>query len=161
MTAKVAAEKVVTIHYTLKNDAGEILDSSDGRDPLDYLHGADNIVAGLEKALDGQEAGAEVKAVVPPAEGYGEHDPKLVENIPMRKLGKPWAQPGERFRVQTDQGPRVLTVVGTKGDYAMVDANHPLAGVTLHFEVKIVEIRDASKEELEHGHPHGPGGHHH
>jgi FKBP-type peptidyl-prolyl cis-trans isomerase SlyD len=158
---QIADRKVVSIEYTLKNDGGEVLDTSVGRPPLAYLHGAGNIVPGLEKALAGKSAGEEFDVTVPPEEGYGQRSDQLVRNVPLRKLPDGKAHVGMRVRADTEQGPRILTVTAVKGDYATVDANHPLAGQTLHFSVKVVEVRDASEEELSHGHVHGPGGHEH
>jgi FKBP-type peptidyl-prolyl cis-trans isomerase SlyD len=157
----IADKKAVSIDYTLKGDDGEVLDSSEGKKPLVYLHGAENIVPGLEKALAGKQVGETIKVVVPPAEGYGERSPALIQKVPVRKLPDKRPQVGATYRVMTTDGPRLLTVIEVKGDYATVDGNHPLAGQTLHFEVTVREIRDASAEELEHGHPHGPDGHHH
>jgi FKBP-type peptidyl-prolyl cis-trans isomerase SlyD len=157
---QIGAKKAVTIHYTLKDDKGEELDSSDGGDPLVYLHGEGNIVPGLEKALEGKQPGDEVTATVTPAEGYGERDEKNFRNLPIRKMqGK--VQPGMQVRLQTDQGPIAALVTAVNGDYATVDLNHPLAGMNLNFMVKVVEVRDATAEELEHGHVHSGGGHHH
>jgi FKBP-type peptidyl-prolyl cis-trans isomerase SlyD len=156
---QIADKKAVTFHYSVKDDEGNVIDSSDGGDPLVYLHGAGNIVPGLEKALEGKQAGDEVKAKVSPEEGYGMRDESNVRNVPRRKLqGK--IEPGMRVRLQTDEGPAVATITAVRGDYVTVDANHPLAGMTLHFEVKVTEVRDATAEEMEHGHVHGPGGHH-
>ena len=157
----VTAQKVVSIEYTLTSDQGEVIDSSVGRDPLVYLHGANNIVPGLEKALENKSAGESIDVAVPPEEGYGLRDARLVRNTPMRKLPDGKAQVGQRLRVQTEHGPRILTVTAIKGDYATLDANHPLAGKTLHFKVKVVDVRDATAQELEHGHVHGPDGHDH
>jgi FKBP-type peptidyl-prolyl cis-trans isomerase SlyD len=154
----VAAQKVVSIEYTLSSESGETLDSSVGRDPLVYLHGAGNIVPGLEKALEGKSAGDVIEVAVPPEEGYGVRDDRLVRNMPMRKLPKGKVHVGQRLRAETGH---VLTVTAIKGDYAMVDANHPLASRTLHFKVKVIEVRDATAQELEHGHVHGPHGHDH
>jgi FKBP-type peptidyl-prolyl cis-trans isomerase SlyD len=157
---QVGADKAVTIHYTLRDDAGEVLDSSDGRDPMTYLHGAGNIVPGLEKALDGKQAGDEVKVKVAPADGYGERDDANVRNVPRRRLPEGKIEAGMRLRLQTEQGPIIVAVTNVQGDYVTIDGNHPLAGRTLHFEVKVVEVRDATAEERTHGHVHGPGGHH-
>jgi FKBP-type peptidyl-prolyl cis-trans isomerase SlyD len=157
---QIGAKKAVTIHYTLRDDAGEVLDSSEGRSPLTYLHGEGNIVPGLEKALDGKQAGDEVKVTVPPADGYGERSDDHVRNVPRRRLPEGKIEPGMRMRMQTDVGQVIALVTAVKGDYVTLDTNHPLAGMTLHFEVKVVEVRDATAEELEHGHVHGPGGHH-
>jgi FKBP-type peptidyl-prolyl cis-trans isomerase SlyD len=157
---QIGADKAVTIHYTLRDDAGQTLDSSDGRDPLTYLHGTGNIVPGLEKALDGKQAGDEIKVTLTPDQGYGARDESNVRNVPLRKLPDGKIEPGMRLRVQTPDGYLLALVTAVRGDYATLDANHPLAGMTLHFEVKVVEVRDATDEEREHGHVHGPGGHH-
>lgn len=157
---QIGADKAVTIHYTLRDDGGEVLDSSDGRDPLTYLHGTGNIVPGLEKALDGKQAGDEVKVKVTPAEGYGERDEANVRNVPRRRLPEGKIEPGMRLRLQTEHGPMIVAVTAVEGDYVTIDGNHALAGMTLHFEVKVVEVRDATAEERTHGHVHGPGGHH-
>jgi len=153
-------KKAVTFHYSLRDDDGNVLDSSEGRTPLTYLHGQGQIVPGLEKALKGKQPGDEVKATVPPAEGYGVRDEANVRNIPRRRLPEGKLEPGMRLQLRTDQGPLVATVVAVKGDYVTLDANHPLADKTLHFEVKVVDVRDATAEEMAHGHVHGPGGHH-
>ena len=157
---KIGDKKAVTFHYKLSDDGGTVLDSSEGRAPLTYLHGQGNIVPGLEKALEGKQAGDEVKAIVPPAEGYGTRDEANVRNVPRRRLPEGKIAPGMRLQLQTDQGPIVATVQAIRGDYVTIDANHPLADKTLHFEVKVVDVRDATAEELAHGHVHGPGGHH-
>ena len=130
------------------------------RAPMSYLHGEGNIVPGLEKALEGKQAGDDVKATVPPAEGYGVRNEESVFNVPRRKLPEGKIEPGMTLQLRTEQGPVMATVKAIKGDYVTIDANHPLADMTLHFEVKVVDVRDATAEELEHGHIHGPGGHH-
>jgi FKBP-type peptidyl-prolyl cis-trans isomerase SlyD len=157
---QVQPRSVVTIEYTLKNDQGEVLDTSQGRKPLVYLHGLGNLVAGLEKALDGKSAGESLEVSLEPEEGYGPRDEKLVRKIPVRKLHDKNPQAGKRYRAQLEEGHQIVLVTGISGDYATVDANHPLAGQTLHFAVQVVEVREATAEELEHGHVHGPGGHH-
>ena len=158
---QVASKKVVRIGYTLKDDDGEILDSSAGRDPLIYIHGVGSLVPGLEKALEGKGNGDHVVVSVTAEEGYGARDEALVRKIPVRKLPPGQVKVGGRVTVQTDQGPMMLLVTAVQGDYATVDPNHPLAGMTLHFEVDVVEVRDATADELQHGHVHGPGDHHH
>ncbi len=159
---QIAAKSVVTIEYTLKSEAGDVLDTSDGREPLTYLHGMGNLVPGLERALEGHGPGESLEVNLAPADGYGDRDDKLVRNVPVRKLAsdKP-PQVGRRYRAQLDEGMAVVMVTGLKGDYATVDANHPLAGMSLHFQIKITEVRAATEEELKHGHVHGPGDHHH
>lgn len=159
---QIAQDKVVLIHYTLKNDAGETLDSSSGGEPLAYIHGQGNLVAGLEKALEGRQSGDKLNVKVEPAEGYGVRDDALIQQVPKRQFGGANVQPGMQFHAQTSQGhSRVVTVVRIQGDMVTVDGNHPLAGENLNFDVEVTEVREATQEELEHGHVHGPGGHHH
>jgi FKBP-type peptidyl-prolyl cis-trans isomerase SlyD len=159
----ISARKVVTIDYVLKNDEGEVLDSSEGAEPLAYLHGAEQIVPGLERALEGLEVGAVRDVVVQPSDGYGEPDPGGVFTIPRQSL--PPELPisvGDTFMGESDDGEAVpVRVVELRDDVVVVDANHPLAGVVLHFHVEVREVRDATLEELQHGHPHGPNGHGH
>ena len=157
----IGPKTVVSIDYTLKSDAGDVLDTSEGREPLVYLHGAGNLVPGLEKALEGHVAGDNLEVSLPPAEAYGDRDDKMVRNLPLRKIADKKPQVGRRYRAQLDDGMAVVLVTGLRGDYATVDANHPLAGMTLHFQVKVVEIREATAEEMTHGHVHGAGDHHH
>jgi FKBP-type peptidyl-prolyl cis-trans isomerase SlyD len=159
---QIADQKAVAIHYTLRDEGGETLDTSRGRDPLNYLQGAGNIVAGLEKALAGKAAGDTVRVTLAPEEAYGQRDDKEIRNVPLRKLsadGK--LGPGARVRVQAPGGFQLGVVQSLKGDYAMVDLNHPLAGMRLDFEVEVMAVRDATAEELTHGHVHAPGDHHH
>jgi FKBP-type peptidyl-prolyl cis-trans isomerase SlyD len=157
---QIGAKKAVTIHYTLKDDAGEVLDTSDKRDPLTYLHGTGNIVPGLEAALEGKSPGDALDVTLTPEQAYGQRDEEAVRNVPRRKLPAGKIAVGTQFRMQTDGGMVVGTVLALRGDYVTVDLNHPLAGKTLHFNVSVVEVRDATEEELSHGHVHGPGGHH-
>jgi FKBP-type peptidyl-prolyl cis-trans isomerase SlyD len=159
---QVAADKVVLIHYTLKDDGGEVIDSSDGGDPLAYIQGHGNLVPGLEKALEGKEKGNKVAVSIPPEEGYGKHDAKLIQRVPKRQLqGVGALSKGMQFQARTEDGVRVFTVTAIVGDMVTLDGNHPLADKTLNFDVEVVEVREATEEELEHGHVHGPGGHHH
>jgi FKBP-type peptidyl-prolyl cis-trans isomerase SlyD len=158
---QIGAQKAVTIGYTLKDDAGQVLDTSDGRGPMSYLHGVGNIVPGLEKALEGKQAGETVQVTLSPAEGYGARDEGQVRNVPLRKLPEGKVTVGTRYRVQTPEGPVAALVTAIRGDFATIDANHPLAGMTLHFEVTVIDVRDATEEEITHGHIHVPGEHHH
>lgn len=159
----VSQDKVVFIHYTLTDDTGQVIDSSAGGEPLAYLHGQGNIVAGLEKALDGRAAGDRVQVRVAAAEGYGVRDPALVKRVPRRSFDSAGnIRPGMQFQAQLEPGQRrVVTVTAVKGDMVTIDGNHPLAGQDLNFAVEIAEVRDATAEELAHGHVHGPGDHHH
>jgi len=160
----VTANKVVTLHYTLTNDGGEELDSSVGSEPLMYLHGADNIVPGLEAALEGKKVGDKLKVKVEAADGYGERDDEGVFEVGRGQFPpKMPIEVGMRLNAQSpdDGAPVPAWVVAVKGDKITIDFNHPLAGARLHFAVEILGIRDASQEELQHGHPHGPDGHGH
>ncbi|HEY0706815.1 MAG TPA: peptidylprolyl isomerase [Polyangia bacterium] len=158
---QIADKTVVSIEYTLKDDQGTVLDSSDGREPLDFLFGAGNIIPGLEKALAGKSVGDSIETTVTPEDGYGKRDEKLVRNLPLRKLADKNPQVGRRYRAQLEDGVGVVLVTAVKGDYVSVDANHPLADKTLHFAVKIAGVRAATEEEVEHGHVHGAHGHGH
>ncbi|MFP3978426.1 FKBP-type peptidyl-prolyl cis-trans isomerase [Marinobacter sp. KMM 10035] len=152
-----AQPRVVTIHYTLTNNQGEELDSSrgEGREPLSYLEGAQNIIGGLESALNEKSAGDQVKVSVEPAEGYGEINEELVQPVPRTAFeGVDTIEPGMQFQAQTPGGPQVVRVVEVSEETVTIDANHPLAGETLHFDVEIIEARDATEEEQEHGHAH-------
>jgi FKBP-type peptidyl-prolyl cis-trans isomerase SlyD len=157
---QVATRTAVTIEYTLKDDDGKVLDTSEGKQPLTYLHGLGNLVPGLEAALEGKEPGATLDVTLTPEQGYGQRDEALIRKLPLRKLADKTPQVGRRTRAQFEDGLRFVMVTSMSGDYATVDGNHPLAGMTLHFAVKVVEVREATAEELEHGHVHGPGGHH-
>jgi FKBP-type peptidyl-prolyl cis-trans isomerase SlyD len=159
---KVADKTVVVIDYTLKDNDGTVIDSSEGAGPLAYLHGAGNIIPGLEEALLGKAAGDEVKASIEPAKAYGERHEELKQDVPRDLFsGVDDVQVGMQFQSETDQGPVLVTVVEVNDDSVTVDGNHPLAGVHLNFDVTIREVREPSQEELDHGHVHGEGGHHH
>jgi FKBP-type peptidyl-prolyl cis-trans isomerase SlyD len=159
---EITQQRVVTIHYTLTNDAGEVLDSSRGAEPLAYLHGAGNIIPGLENALAGKRAGDKLSVRVEPAQGYGERDDRLVQHVPRRAFqGIAEIQPGMSFHAESSNGPMRVTVTRVAGDMVTVDGNHPLAGEPLNFDVEVADVRAATEEELSHGHVHGPGGHHH
>jgi FKBP-type peptidyl-prolyl cis-trans isomerase SlyD len=159
---QVGKDKVVSIDYTLTNNTGQVLDSSQGREPLAYLHGNRNIIPGLEAALEGKNVGDKVNAVIAPKDAYGEKDQNLVQPVPRKMF--PQTQPiqvGQQFQAQSEHGTRVVTVVGVDDENVTIDANHPLAGETLNFDVTVREVRDASPEEIAHGHVHGAGGHQH
>jgi FKBP-type peptidyl-prolyl cis-trans isomerase SlyD len=159
---EIVADRVVLIHYTLKDDNGAVIDSSAGGEPLAYIQGHGNLVAGLEKALEGKQDGSTVAVSVPPADGYGIHDAALIQRVPKRSMqGSGEIKKGMQFQARTDDGMRLFTVTAVVGDMVTLDGNHPLADKTLHFDVQVVSVRDATSEELEHGHVHGVGGHHH
>jgi FKBP-type peptidyl-prolyl cis-trans isomerase SlyD len=154
---------VVSLSYKLTNSEGEELDRADKDQPFSYLHGAGQIVPGLEKALNGLATGAKKQVTVSPAEGYGEVDPRL-RTLAKKSQFPPDAnlQVGMRFAAEVAQGQQVVfTVVDIKGDQIALDGNHPLAGEILNFDVEVVGVRDATDEEKSHGHAHGPDGHGH
>ena len=154
-------DSVVTFNYTLKDEAGEVIDSSPAGEPLAYLHGHGNLVPGLERELEGKAAHDKLTVKVAPADGYGDYSQDLIQKVPRRSLkGIPKITVGMRLHAQTGQGPRAVTVKAVTGDMVTLDANHPLAGKNLNFDIEILDVRDASAEELAHGHVHGPGGHH-
>lgn len=152
----IGEKSVVTFHYTLTNSNGEELDSSAGRDPMKYLHGASNIVPGLEKEMDGKSSGDKLKVEVQPEEGYGEVNPQMIQKVPHSAFeGVPEIKPGMQFQAQGPGGEtQHITVKEVTGDEVIVDGNHPLAGQVLHFDVTIEDVREASEEELSHGHAH-------
>jgi len=159
---QVAKDKVISIEYTLTDAQGAELDTSHGREPFAYIHGIGNIIPGLEAALEGKSVGDQVNAVIPPEKGYGTRDEGLVQELARSQFDtQDEIQVGMQFHAMSESGPRVVTVVGVNADNVTIDGNHPLAGVTLHFDVTVKEIRDASSEELSHGHVHGPEGHQH
>jgi FKBP-type peptidyl-prolyl cis-trans isomerase SlyD len=154
--------KVVLIHYTLRDEHGAVLGSSDNTVPVAYLHGSGGVVPGLEEALTGKLAGDRIEVVVTPEKGYGLRDESLVQMVPRNRFPDSGAlAAGQQFRSDGPQGGRLLTVTLVQKDIVTVDANHPLAGKSLHFSVEIAEVRKATREELTHGHVHGPGGHDH
>lgn len=158
----VEQNKIVCIHYTLRDEAGVVLDSSSGRAPLAYLHGNGHLLPGLESALDGKAAGDKHTVTVEPEQGYGVRDERLVQVMPRGKFEKTGRiVAGMQFRTDGPGGTRLVTVTSFERDLVTVDANHPLAGKALHFQVEITEVREATREELAHGHVHEPGGHHH
>ena len=153
--------KVVSFHYTLTNAQGDVLDQSQEH-PMPYLHGAGNIIPGLEKELAGKKVGDKLTVNVPAAEAYGEYHEQLVNDVPREAFqGVDQIEPGMQFQANTSEGVQVITVKAVNGETVTVDANHPLAGQDLNFDVEIVEVREATEEESAHGHVHGVGGHHH
>ncbi|HYA39254.1 MAG TPA: peptidylprolyl isomerase [Candidatus Methylomirabilis sp.] len=159
---KAAPGMVVSMHYTLTDDSGDVLDSSRSGEPFSYLHGHNNIIPGLEKALEGVETGFKSKVTVAPTDGYGEKNPEAIFEAPREHFPPDMKlEIGARVYADGPNGPITLTVVKLTDNGAVLDANHPLAGKTLHFEVEITTVRTATAEELAHGHVHGEGGHQH
>jgi FKBP-type peptidyl-prolyl cis-trans isomerase SlyD len=159
---QVSENTVVAIEYTLKNDAGDVLDSSVGHAPLTYLHGHHNIISGLENPMLGKKVGDTFTVTIPPEEAYGLRDDSMTQVVPRHLFqGVDEIVPGMKFHAEAEHGVNVVTVIDVKGDQVHLDANHELAGETLHFDVVVQAIRAATDEEIEHGHAHGPDGHHH
>ena len=158
----ITQDQVVSIHYTLKDDSGEVIDRSAEGAPLTYLHGHGNLIPGLERELTGKNSGDRLQVRIAPADAYGEYDSALVQSVPRRTLkGIADVRVGMRLQAQTAEGARALTVTNVSGDMVTLDGNHPLAGKNLNFEVEVAGMREATAEELSHGHVHGDGGHHH
>lgn len=158
---KIEKDRVVRFHYAVAEVGQEPIESSEGRDPLAILIGHGNIIPGLEKAMMDQEAGAKISVDVPAAEAYGERRDGLTQRVPKKHFGTAKLVPGQQVVLQTNFGPRAVTVQKVGMSVVDVDLNHPMAGKDLHFDVEIVEVREASEEEIAHGHVHGDGGHHH
>jgi FKBP-type peptidyl-prolyl cis-trans isomerase SlyD len=159
----IAAGKVVALHYTLRDDQGVLIDGSAGGDPLAYLHGAENLVPGLENALEGHKVGDKLSVTVLPQDGYGLREGPGPQAVPRDAFPEDAElEEGMPFCVENEDGEEIeLWISRVEDSEVFVDVNHPLAGVTLCFDVEIVSIRDATVEEQVHGHPHGPGGHDH
>jgi len=159
---KIAARTVAEFHYTLTDDAGTVIDSSRGSEPLAYLHGGGNIVPGLEKAMEGKTKGDAFKVDVSAEEGYGPRIEALLQTAPRSMFPDDMApEVGMQFQAESNMGPVMVTVMAVEGDTVTLDGNHALAGQALHFDVEVVSVRDATIEEMQHGHAHGAGGHHH
>lgn len=151
--------KVVTFHYRLRDDEGEEIESSEGKDPAVYLHGRGSIVPGLENEMRGHDAGDKFTATITPEHAYGMYDPDAVGRIPIKHLIRPGRlSVGKAVAVNTKRGPARAFVTKVGRFNVDVDFNHPLAGRTLVFDVEVIDVRDATAEELAHGHVHGPGG---
>ena len=158
----ISNNSIASIHYTLTDGEGKVIDTSEGQEPLAYLHGAGNIIPGLEKALQGKTVGDKFTVSIPAAEAYGVRDDSMVQELPSNMFsGIEKIEEGMEFHAETEQGLQVVTVTKVDGDTVTIDGNHPLAGVDLTFDVEVADVRDATNEELEHGHAHGAGGHHH
>jgi len=159
---EVGQDRVVTIAYTLKDDSGQVLDSSENHGDFAYLHGHQNIVEGLEDALEGKTVGDQVEAVVVPEKGYGTRNDQLVFSVPRSNMPDGDLDVGMQFAAQDKEGnQQVVTLVEVADDQVKLDANHPLAGQTLHFDVTVNDVREANDEEVEHGHVHDPDNPHH
>lgn len=158
MSETISQDKAVTIHYTVKNGEGVTLDQSSEESPLAFIFGRGMLIPGLEKVLEGKTAGEALNADITAADAYGERHDGLVQTVPRNLFGDQDVNPGMQFRATTDHGEQSVMVVEVTDTEVTVDGNHPLAGVDLSFEVKVVDVREATAEELDHGHVHGPGG---
>ena len=159
---QISEQKVVLLNYEVIDDQGQLVDCSEEGDPLAYIHGADQLVPGLETALEGRSQGDKIKVDVPPDQGYGERTDEGVQTVSRAQFDDDSEiEVGMQFEAQDDEGHQIVTVVSVDGESITLDTNHPLAGKTLHFAVEVLEVRNATAEELDHGHVHGPGGHHH
>lgn len=158
---KVGHHKVVSIHYTLTDNSGNVLDSSAGRDPLVYLQGVGQLIPGMEEGLEGKGAGEKMQLKISPEKGYGLHDANLVQEVPLSAFGGQDVKPGMQFEAGNEMQRFIVTVKEIGTETVTVDGNHPLAGVELNFDVELLDVREATEEEISHGHVHGPGGHHH
>lgn len=158
----ISENTVVLFDFTLTDGGGARIDSSEGDDPVAYLHGTGAIVPGLEVAFEGKSQGDTFQVTVPPADGFGERDEALMEVVPREEFeDSAELEVGMQFRVPTDDGESIVTVMEVSDDEVSLDGNHELAGMTLNFDVVIREVRKATPEEIAHGHAHGVGGHHH
>ena len=158
---KIAKDSVVRFHYSVSEPGQESLESSRDREPLAILIGHGNIIPGLEAALQDREAGESFGVDVAASEAYGERRDGLTQRVPKKHFGTQKLEPGMQVMLQTNFGPRAVTIQKVGMSVVDVDLNHPMAGKALHFDVEIVEVREATTEELQHGHVHGDGGHHH
>ncbi|HZX76703.1 peptidylprolyl isomerase [Lysobacter sp.] len=158
---KIEKDRVVRFHYTVSEVGQEPLETSEGREPLAILIGHGNIIPGLEKAMEGREAGEKFEVDVVAAEAYGERREGLTQRVPKKHFKGARLEPGMQAVLPTNFGPRAVTIQKVGMSVVDVDLNHPMAGKDLHFAIEIVEVREASAEEIEHGHVHGDGGHHH
>jgi FKBP-type peptidyl-prolyl cis-trans isomerase SlyD len=155
----IANDHVVLINYTLTNDGGDVIDTSDGREPLGYIHGKGHIIPGLENALTGKTKGDKLDVSIAPADGYGDRNDQLIQEVPKTQFeNSEQIQVGMQFQVQAGDVPMIFTAVEVKDDTVVMDGNHPLAGQTLNFAVEVMEVRQATEEELSHDHVHGTGG---
>jgi FKBP-type peptidyl-prolyl cis-trans isomerase SlyD len=154
---KITKHTVAAIHYTLTDNSGTVLDSSAGRNPLYYLHGEGNLIPGMEEGLEGQEKGVKLKLKISPEKGYGVRDEALIQQVPRSAFGDQKVEKGKKFHANNGM---VVTVTNVGLEQVTVDANHALAGVDLNFDVEVMDVRQATAEEVAHGHVHGPGSHH-
>jgi len=157
---QISDKKAVSLHYTLTNNAGDKLDSSIGAEPLVYLHGAGNIISGLEDALSGKTAGEKFTVTIEPENAYGEKQADMIQVVSKEMFEDMPLEVGMQFHAEVSRGPGIVTIIQIEGDEVTIDGNHPLAGETLTFDVEIMDVREATEDEMSHGHIHGEGCHH-
>ncbi len=159
---QITKHSVATITYTLTDDDGAVIDASEESEPMAYVHGTGSLVPGLESALEGKRRGDAFKIRILPEDAYGERDATMVHDVPRSDLpAESDIQVGMQFQARNEAEAFVVTVTDIVGDKVRLDANHPLAGIPLNFDVKVVDVRSATSEEIQHGHVHGPDDHHH
>jgi len=158
---KVGLNKVVAIHYTLTNNEGTVLDSSNGRDPLNFIHGLGHLIPGMEEGLHGKEVGNKFQLKVSPEKGYGNYQNEMVQQVPVSAFAGQEINVGMQFEAGSDEQRFLVNIKAIDAETVTVDGNHPLAGVELNFDIEVMEIREATDDEIAHGHVHGPEGHHH
>lgn len=158
---KVSLNKVVAIHYKLTNNEGTVLDSSDGRGPLNFIHGLGHLIPGMEEGLDGKEVGSKFQLKVSPEKGYGNYQNEMVQQVPVSAFAGQEIKVGMQFEAGTDEQRFLVNIKSIEAETVTVDGNHPLAGVELNFDIEVIEIREATDDEIAHGHVHGPEGHNH
>lgn len=155
-------ESVVQMHYKLTNGEGLLLDSSEGREPLTYLHGKGMLIPGLESQLEGKKAGEKLKADVKADDAYGQRHQEMIHVVPKENFkGDGDLKAGLQIQIDTNEGKQMAIVTKVEGDDVTVDMNHPLAGMDLSFDIEVLKVRKATEEEISHGHVHGDGGHQH
>ena len=160
----IAQNRVVQMHYILTDEEGRTIDSSEGNEPLAYIQGIGNVIPGLEDALEGKAKGDKLKVTIAPEDGYGQRLDEMVQTVAKEGFKSEEGEElvaGMQVQIETNNGPSIAMVTKIEGEDVILDLNHPLAGVTLNFDIEVVDVRASTEEEIEHGHVHGPGGHHH
>lgn len=161
---KIAQNRVVQMHYTLTDEDGRTIDTSEGHEPLAYIQGIGNVIPGLEDALEGKAKGDKLQVTIAPEDGYGPRVDEMVQTVAKEGFKSEEGEDlvaGMQVQIETNNGPSIAMVTKIEGEEVILDLNHPLAGVTLNFDIEVVDVRASTDEEVEHGHVHGPGGHHH
>ena len=158
---KVSLNKVIAIHYTLTNNEGTVLDSSNGRSPLNFIHGLGHLIQGMEEGIDGKEVGNKFQLKVSPEKGYGNYQNEMVQQVPLSAFAGQEIKVGMQFEAGTEEQRFLVNIKAIDAETVTVDGNHPLAGVELNFDIEIMDIREATEDEIAHGHVYGPEGHHH